>query len=93
VLDEVSLLGSKIFSFIELHLRSIKHAHNLVFGNVDVIITSDLYQTPLVQDKWVLLDNIDALRINFWLNCFHCFEFFQVMHQSDEQFIEIFNRF
>jgi hypothetical protein len=96
VLDEVSLIGSKIFSFINLHLRSIKHAHNLVFGNMDVIITSDLYQAPPVQDKWVFqrtLDNIDALRINFWLDCFCCFELFQVMRQSDEQFIEVLNRF
>jgi hypothetical protein len=95
VLDEVSLIGSRIFSFIDLCLRSIKHAHNLIVGNMDVIITSDLYQTPLVQDKWVFqrtLDNIDALRINFWLDCFYCFEFFQFMHQSDERFIEVLNR-
>jgi hypothetical protein len=96
VLDDVSLIGSRIFSFIDLHLRSIKHAHNLVFGNMDVIITSDLYQAPPVQDKWVfqrMLDSIDALRINFWLDCFHCFELFQVMRQNDEQFIEVLNRF
>jgi hypothetical protein len=63
---------------------------------MDVIITSDLYQAPLVQDKWVFkrtLDSIDALRINFWLDCFRCFELFQVMCQSDEQFFKVFNRF
>jgi hypothetical protein len=63
---------------------------------MDVIITSDLYQAPLVQNKWVfqkMLDSIDALRIKFWLDCFCCFELFQVMHQSDEQFIELLNRF
>jgi hypothetical protein len=63
---------------------------------MDVIITSDLYQAPSVQNKWVflkMLDTIDALRIKFWLDCFCCFELFQVMHQSDEQFIELLNRF
>jgi hypothetical protein len=63
---------------------------------MDVIITSDLYQTPLVQNKWVFqrrFDSIDALRINFWLDHIRCFELFQVMHQSDDQFIEVFNRF
>jgi hypothetical protein len=45
MLDEVSLIGSKIFSFIDLHLKSIKHTHNHFFGSMDVIITGDLYQT------------------------------------------------
>jgi hypothetical protein len=96
VLDEVSLIGSRIISFNDLHLRSIKHAHNHFFGNIDVIITSDLYQTPFVRDKWVFqrrFDNIDALRINFWLDHIHCFELFQVMRKNDDQFIEVINRF
>ncbi len=46
VLDEVSLMSSIIFSFINLHFRSIKHTHNHLFGNMDVIITGDLYQAP-----------------------------------------------
>jgi len=91
VLDEVSFIGSKIFPFIDLCFRSIKHAHKLVFGNMYVIITSDLYQAPPVQDKWVfqgMLDSIDALKINFWLDCFCHFEFFQVMCQSDQNLLK-----
>jgi len=41
VLDEVSLIGSRILFFIDLHLRSIKHTHNHFFGNMDVIIIGD----------------------------------------------------
>jgi hypothetical protein len=67
VLNEVSLIGSKIFSFIDHHLRSIKHTHNHLFENMDVIIIGDLYQAPLVRNNWVFqrkFDNIDALAIN-----------------------------
>ncbi len=96
MLVEVSFIGSRIFSFIDLCFRSIKHAHNHFLGNMNVIITCDLYQTPSIGDKWVFqrrFDNIDALGINFWLDCICCFELLQIMHQSDDQFIEILNRF
>jgi hypothetical protein len=45
MLDEVFIIGSKIFSFINLRLRFIKHTHSHFFGNMDVIITCDIYQT------------------------------------------------
>ncbi len=38
-------------------------------------------------------DTIDTLGINFWLDHIHCFELLQVMCQSDNQFIEVLNRF
>jgi hypothetical protein len=96
VLDEVSLIGSRIFSFINLCLKSIKHTHNHFFGNMDVILIGDLYQAPHVRDNWVFqrkFDNIDALVIHFWLDCIHCFEPTQVMCQTDDQFIEVLNKF
>jgi hypothetical protein len=96
VLNEVSLIGSKIFSFIDLHLKFIKHTHNHLFGNMDVIIIGDLYQAPFVRNNWVFqrkFDNIDALAINLRLDYIHCFEFTQVMCQIDDQFIEVLNKF
>jgi hypothetical protein len=53
VLDEISFIGSRMFFFIDLHLRSIKYTHNHLFGNMDVIITGDLYQAPLIRNNWV----------------------------------------
>ncbi len=96
LLNEVSLIGSKIFCFIDLHLRSNKHTHNHLFGNMDVIIIGDLYQAPLVRCNWVFqrkFDNIDASAINLQLDRIHCFEFTQVMCQIDDQFIEVLNKF
>jgi hypothetical protein len=63
---------------------------------MDVIMTSYLYQAPLVQDDWVFqrkFDSIDALVINFWLDHIDHFELTQVMHEIDGQFIEILNKF
>jgi hypothetical protein len=43
VIDEISLVGARMFNVINNRLRSIKHIQNKFFGGVDVIITSDFY--------------------------------------------------
>jgi hypothetical protein len=43
VIDEISLVGARMFNVINKRLRSIKHIQNKFFGGVDVIITSDFY--------------------------------------------------
>jgi hypothetical protein len=39
------------------------------------------------------MNNIDSLTPNFWMENTKCYELKQVMYQSDEQFINILNRF
>jgi hypothetical protein len=51
VIDEISLVGDGMFDVINNKLRSIKHNQNKVFGGVDIIMTNDLYHTPLVKDS------------------------------------------
>jgi hypothetical protein len=53
VLDEISLIGNEIFSFIDYRLRAIKQTCHHFFGNLDVIIIGDLHQVPLTRDSWV----------------------------------------
>jgi hypothetical protein len=45
VIDEISLVGAKMFDVIYNRLRSIKNIQNKFFGGVDVIITSDTSNT------------------------------------------------
>ncbi len=52
-LDEISLIGNEMFSFIDYRLKAIKRTYHHFFGNLDVIITSDLHQVPLTRDSWV----------------------------------------
>jgi hypothetical protein len=47
VIDEISLVGARIFNVIDNKQRSIKHIQNNFFGGVDVLMTSDLCQSPL----------------------------------------------
>jgi hypothetical protein len=71
VLDEISLIGNRIFSFIDYRLRAIKRTYHHFFGNLDVIITSDLHQVPLVCDSWVFKpkqNSLDSLAENFWFS-------------------------
>jgi len=69
VIDEISFVGAKIFNVIDNKLRSIKHIQNNFFGGVDNLMTSDLWQSPLVKYNWVfqnIKSNINALTPNFW---------------------------
>jgi len=63
VIDEISLIGVRMFNVIDNKLRFI----NKLFGGVDVM-TSDFYQAPPMKDNWIfqnIKDNINALTPNF----------------------------
>jgi hypothetical protein len=66
MINEISFVGVKMFNVINNRLRSTKHIQNKFFNGVDVIMTSDFYQTPLVKDGWIF-QNIknNALALNF----------------------------
>jgi hypothetical protein len=94
VLDEISLKGKRILKFTNLQLRSIKRVQTKKFQIFDVIITFDFYQVQLVYDDGVFkinTNNIDSLASKFWMENIKRYELKQVMHQSDEQFINILN--
>ena len=81
---------------IDQRLCSIMHVKNRFFGGLDVIVTGDFYQVPLVKDKWIFqqLDlGLNALALNFWRECIKCYELKIIMRQSDSLFINILNRF
>jgi hypothetical protein len=82
VIDEISLVGAEMFNVINNRLRSIKHIQNKFFGGVDVIMTCDFYQTPLVKDNWIfqnIKNNVNALTPNFWQTYVQCYELNKVM--------------
>jgi hypothetical protein len=65
-------------------------------GGLDVIMISDFYQTPLVQDSWVfkpITNTFNTIALNYWLEYVHCYELEKVMQQDDMNFINILNRF
>jgi hypothetical protein len=68
MIDEISFVGAKMFNVIDKRLRFIKHIQNKFFGGVNVIMTSDFYEAPLMKDSWIfqnIKDNVNALTPNF----------------------------
>ncbi len=43
-INEISLIGNRMLTFINCKLRDIKQTHNKFIGGLDVIMTSDFYQ-------------------------------------------------
>ncbi len=82
MIDEISLVGAKIFNVIDNTLKFIKHIQNKFFDGVDVILTGDFYQASLVKDSWIfqnIKDNVNALAPNFWETHVQCYELNKVM--------------
>ncbi len=90
MIDEISLVGAKIFNVIDNRLRFIKHIQNKFFGGVDVILTSDFYQTSHMKDSLIfqnIKDNVNALTLIFWQTHVQCYELNKIMRQSNMVFI------
>ena len=67
IIDEISLVGARMFNVVKQRLRSIKHVQNKFFGGADVIVCGDFYQAPSVRLKWVfkkLDDGLNSLALN-----------------------------
>jgi len=82
VIDEISLVGVKMFNVVNNMLRSIKHIQNNFFGGVDVIMINEFYQAPPVKDSWIfqnIKDNVNALSPIFWQTYVQCYEPNKVM--------------
>jgi hypothetical protein len=96
VIDEISLVGARMFNVVDQRLRSIKHIQNKYFGNIDLIISGDLHQAPPVRDRWIFQNIDEGLNIlapSFWHNHVKCYQFTKVMRQSDLKFIHALDRF
>ena len=52
IVDEVSMVGSEMLSFLYLRLQEIK-CNKEPFGGVHVILVGDLYQLRPVGDAWI----------------------------------------
>lgn len=72
VLDKISFINNKIFSFIDYRFKTIKQTYHHFFGTLDFISTSDLQQVLPIHDYWVFKpkqNSIDYLVEIFWFSC------------------------
>ena len=94
-IDEVSMVGSGMFNFLDLRLQQIMGTKE-PFGGLSIITVGDLFQLKPVFDNWIFensKDGYSALATNLWQQYFQMFELSEVMRQrEDKDFAEILNR-
>ena len=95
IIDEISMVGSKMLSFIDLRLKQLTGT-NKSFGGISIIAVGDLYQLQPVGDAWIfndLSDGSQVLATNLWKEHFCLFELTQIMRQKDDlHFANLLNR-
>ena len=94
-IDEISMVGSGMFKFLNLRLQQIMGTKK-PFGGVSLVTVGDLFQLKPVFDKWIFensKDDYSALAMNIWQECFKMFELTEIMRQKDDrEFAELLNR-
>ena len=95
IVDEVSMVGSDMLSYVYLRLQEIK-GNREPFGGVHVLLVGDLFQLRPVGDSWIFANSsgdYSSLAENLWQTLFNMFELTEVMRQKDDApFAEILNR-
>jgi len=100
LIDEISMVGTRMFSFINQRLQEI---HNTCrpFGGVSIIAFGDLYQLQPVLDGYIFDDfgapagasDCSVLAPNVWTSLFTMYELRQIMRQKDSvAFAQLLNR-
>ncbi len=56
IIDEVSMVGNNMLSFIHQRLQEITGCHHKLFGGLNVILFGDLFQLRPVMDGWIFQD-------------------------------------
>ena len=94
-IDEISMVGSGMFMFLNLRLQQIMGTQKL-FGGVNVIAVGDLFQLKPVFDQWIFENSkrgYHALATNIWQENFLIYELTKIMRQKDNiEFAELLNR-
>ena len=93
-IDEISMVGSGMFNFLNLRLQQIMGT-NTPFGALSVIAAGD-FQLKAVFDNWIFNNTNHGygdLATNIWNEYFTLFELTEIMRQKDDkEFAELLNR-
>ncbi|XP_011860233.1 PREDICTED: ATP-dependent DNA helicase pfh1-like, partial [Vollenhovia emeryi] len=90
IIDEISMVGSTMFSRVDTRLRQIM-GRNLSFGGVSVLMVGDLYQLPPVMDTHIYLSpksstlTISYFAENVLWSEFQYFELTEIMRQKEDK--------
>ena len=94
-IDEISMVESGMFNFLNLRLQQIMGT-NEPFGGISLVTVGDLFQLKPVFDKWIFENSqsgYDEFATNSWTEYFTLFELTEIMRQKDDkQFAQLLNR-
>ena len=95
IIDEISMVGNKMLSFIDTRLQQLTGS-KAAFGGLSVIAVGDLYQLKPVNDFSICLDlkeGASSLARNLWKELFTMYELVDIMRQKDDlAFAQLLNR-
>ena len=101
LIDEISMVGHRMLSFIDLRLQEVNNS-NRPFGGASIVVFGDLFQLPPVMDGFVFndlsqssshIEEYSALAPNLWKAYFTMFELSTIMRQQDSRiFAQLLNR-
>jgi len=99
MIDEISMVGNKMFNIINLRLQEIMR-NKKHFGGVHVIAIGDLFQLKPMFDDWIFQDlkstaghEYGSLATNLWVENFSIIELTEIMRQKDDiNFANALNR-
>lgn len=85
IIDEISLVGSRLFHNLEVRLRGIFNS-TLPFGGVSLLVLGDFYQLRPVQDKFVFYgaEHESLVGSPIW-ELFRYYQLTRCMRQLDDQ--------
>ncbi|XP_020622509.1 uncharacterized protein LOC110060102 [Orbicella faveolata] len=94
-IDEISMVGSGMFNFLNLRLQQIMGT-NEPFVGISLVTVGDLFQLKPVFDKWIFENSqsgYDEFATNIWTEYFTLFELTEIMRQKDDkEFAQLLNR-
>ena len=86
-IDEISMVGSGMFNFLNLRLQQIMGT-NEPFGEISLVTVGDLFQLKPVFDKWIFENSqsgYNEFAANIWTEYFTLFELTEIMRQKDDK--------
>ncbi|XP_069110076.1 ATP-dependent DNA helicase PIF1-like [Argopecten irradians] len=92
IIDEISMVGNKLFAFMHERLTELTGTKR-DFGGISIIAVGDLFQLSPVADSWIFNDLKIGLAKNLWKEHFQLFELEEIMRQKDDlHFAQMLNR-
>ena len=91
IIDEISMVGSKMISYIDSRLKQMINNREAAFGGISVIVFGDLRQLRPIGNRWIFQSTSDLhnpysaiFGSSLW-GCFKFFELTEVMRQKNYQ--------